>query len=134
MAEKQVKVMIQVQGLNHVSLHVPKEKFEPAIVFYRDVLGLRLVRLQDTAAFLSCGNTVVEILDGGEMSERGGALEHIAFDVDDVEGMVRQCEAAGCPVTTRPKVHVFPGKEPYRVYIAFILGPAGEEVEFFKEL
>ena len=125
---------MKVQGLNHVSLHVPGEKYESTIAFYRDVLGLRPVRLQDNAAFLSCGNTVVEILDGGEDSEKGGSLEHIAFDVEDVDGMIRQCEEAGCPVTMRPKVHVFPGKEPYRVYIAFILGPAGEEVEFFRDL
>ena len=125
---------MQVKGLNHVSLKVPGVKFEETIAFYRDVLGLRLVRLQDNAAFLSCGNTVVEILDGGEDSVRGGALEHIAFDVEDVDGMTEQCKAAGRPVTMQPKVHVFPGKDPYRVYIAFIQGPAGEEVEFFREL
>lgn len=126
--------MYQVLSLNHVSLKVPASMFEETYAFYRDVLGLKLIRLQDGAVFLSCGNTVVEILNTGKDQERGGALDHIAFDVDDVDAMVRKCKALGFAVTMGPKVHVFPGKVPYNVYIAFIQGPAGEEIEFFKEL
>ena len=126
--------MERVSGLNHVSLKVPAEKYAETAAFYQELLGLKIVRVQDDAVFLSCGNTVVEILDGGEDAPRGGALDHIAFDVDDVDAMVRQCAAAGFAVTMQPKVHVFPGAPPYEVYIAFIKGPAGEEVEFFKEL
>jgi methylmalonyl-CoA epimerase len=71
-------------------------------------LGLKLERTERIGdeldvAFLPCGDTLVELLvplgDGGpladELRSRGPAIQHIAFEVDDLEQALRDLAEQG---------------------------------------
>ena len=121
-------------GVHHLSLKTTAGAYLPTVAFYRDILELPVLRVQTGATFLSCGNVVLEILNSGEEREKGGALDHVAFFTPDVDAAIERVRQAGCEITMEPKDHIFPGKTPYAVHIAFFRGPAGEDVELFCEL
>lgn len=124
---------MSVSGIHHISLKVPIDLYDSEVNFYRNLLGLKVVRMQDTAVFLSGGNVIIEILNSGEGYPSRGALDHFAFQTDDVDGLLDTLRRAGYRVTMEPTEHVFTGERPYCVYIAFVEGPAGESIELFKE-
>lgn len=125
--------MAGIHGIHHLSLKAAPAQYEAVIRFYCDVMGLPLLRRQTDAAFISCGNVVLEVLHSGEGRARSGALDHFAFAVENVEEMVEHVRRAGRPITMEPRTHTFDGEQPYTVRIAFFEGPAGESVELFCE-
>lgn len=125
---------MKIKGIHHISLKVPAELYEKTVGFYRDLLGLPVLREQESAVFLSTGNAVLEILPVEQGENGKGALDHFAFETEDVDGLLAELEQAGYAVTMYPTEHTFAGETPYRVYIAFVTGPAGESVELFREL
>lgn len=126
--------MKPICGVHHLSLKAAPGDYPSTVAFYRNVLGLSVLRVQTGATFLSCGNVGLEILDSGDGGERSGALDHLAFYTPDVDGMIAHVRQAGCEITMEPTDHVFSGETPYAVHIAFFRGPAGESVELFCEL
>jgi methylmalonyl-CoA/ethylmalonyl-CoA epimerase len=77
------------------------------IPFYRDVLGMHLVPLDDAdgarIAGLRAGEALVELLEpataespiGKFMTKRGPGIHHVCFEVDDLDGVLERCRAAG---------------------------------------
>ena len=75
--------------------------------FYRDVLGLADVALEDSDGAkivgLAAGPSLVELLEADSPSSpiakflatRGQGIHHICFAVDDLEGTLARCRAAG---------------------------------------
>lgn len=75
--------------------------------FYRDILDLPEVPLDDTdgarIAGLSAGDSLVELLEaespdspiGKFVARRGPGIHHICFAVDDLDGALDRCRAAG---------------------------------------
>jgi len=75
--------------------------------FYRDVLGMPEVPLDDAdgarIAGLAAGESLVELLEaessdspiGKFVAKRGPGIHHICFEVDDLEGTLARCRAAG---------------------------------------
>jgi len=75
--------------------------------FYRDVLGMPEVPLDDAdgarIAGLAAGESLVELLEaetpdspiGRFVAKRGPGIHHVCFAVDDLEGALDRCRAAG---------------------------------------
>ena len=125
---------MRTRGMHHISLKVAEDCYPATVGFYRDLLELKVVRIQDTATFLSSGNVTIEILKSDKVQAEKGAVDHIAFLVDDVDSLLNTLRKAGFRVTMEPTKHTFTGEVPYCVYIAFVVGPAGESIELLKEL
>jgi len=77
------------------------------IPFYRDVLGMDVVPLEDAdgarIAGLAAGDTLIELLEpaidespiGKFIAKRGPGIHHVCFVVEDLEGALDRCRAAG---------------------------------------
>lgn len=75
--------------------------------FYRDVLGMHVVPLDDAdgarIAGLEAGDALVELLEpanpespiGKFVAKRGPGIHHVCFEVDDLVGTLQRCRAAG---------------------------------------
>jgi methylmalonyl-CoA/ethylmalonyl-CoA epimerase len=89
----------------HVGIAV--RALDDILPFYRDLLGLPEVELDDAdgarIAGLAAGDTLVELLEaqhpespiGKFVAKRGPGIHHICFAVDDLDGTLARCRAAG---------------------------------------
>ena len=89
----------------HVGIAV--ESLEAILPFYRDLLGMPEVPLDDAdgaqIAGLAAGESLVELLRPTEsgspigkfLAKRGPGIHHICFVVDDLDGALARCQAAG---------------------------------------
>lgn len=126
-----------IKGVHHIALKCHGvESFNKTIEFYRDVLGLQVVRTwgagNDSGIMLTTGDAMLEIFANADGEPVGGAIRHFALATDDVDECVRAVEAAGCEVFMRPKDIVIASVPAYPARIAFCRGPVNEEIEFFK--
>jgi len=113
---------------------------EKSIAFYRDVLGMQLLRRNDypegkfTLAFLGYGgeeeNTVLELTHNWDTEhyELGNGYGHIAIGVDDVYAACERIRASGGKVVREPG----PMKHGSTV-LAFVEDPDGYKVELLSE-
>lgn len=128
-----------IKGIHHVALKCcGVELFEKTVDFYRNILGLELVRSWGTGTqagvMVDTGGGLIEIFAEGETLLPQGAVRHFALATDDVERCVEAVRAAGYPITDEPHNIVIQSQPPYPVRIAFCIGPVGEEIEFFQVL
>ena len=99
----------------HVGLAV--RALDQILPFYRDILGLPTVPLDDAdgarIAGLAAGESLVELLEpadeqspiGKFLSKRGPGIHHICFAVDDLDGTLERCRAAGVRlIDERPRI------------------------------
>jgi methylmalonyl-CoA/ethylmalonyl-CoA epimerase len=89
----------------HVGIAV--RSLDEILPFYRDLLGLPEVALDDAdgahIAGLAADDTLVELLEaqhpespiGKFVAKRGPGIHHICFAVDDLDGTLARCRAAG---------------------------------------
>lgn len=89
----------------HIGLAV--ESLEAILPLYRDLLGMPEVPLDDAdgarIAGLAAGESLVELLQpqqsespiGKFLAKRGPGIHHICFAVDDLDGTLERCRAAG---------------------------------------
>ena len=89
----------------HVGIAV--RALDEILPFYRDILGLPAVPLDDAdgarIAGLAAGESLVELLEaespdspiGKFVAKRGPGIHHICFVVDDLDGALARCRAAG---------------------------------------
>jgi methylmalonyl-CoA/ethylmalonyl-CoA epimerase len=89
----------------HVGIAV--RALDEILPFYRDILGLPRVPLDDAdgarIAGLAAGESLVELLEGQSpdspiakfVAKKGPGLHHICFAVDDLDGTLSRCRAAG---------------------------------------
>ena len=124
--------------VHHIALI--SDNFERSLEFYTK-LGLTpylawgegkgRIQLMD----LGCGS-YLEIFASGDGSARDkNRYAHLALGVDDVQAAFDKALAAGATVKMAPKVvplDSIPRKATFNC--AFVYGPDGEELEFFKEL
>ena len=123
-----------LKGTHHICLN-PRdaEEFEKAVSFYRDVLGMEVVRSYDGFAMLDTGDGTVMELYIGSREDGTGSINHFAFRTDDVDACVAAVTAAGHPITDGPRNLSLPCDPPYSIRIAFTVGVLGESIEFFQE-
>lgn len=89
----------------HIGIAV--RAIDELIPFYRDVLGMEMVPLDDAdgarIAGLQAGEALVELLEpelpespiGKFIAKRGPGIHHVCFEVDDLVGALDRCRAAG---------------------------------------
>ena len=110
-----------------------------SIDFYRDVLGMHLLRKKDypdgrfTLAFLGYGdessNTVIELTHNWDQDsyDLGNGFGHIAVGVDDVYQACEQVREKGGKVTREP------GPMKYgSTVLAFVEDPDGYKIELLS--
>lgn len=127
-----------IKGVHHIALKcMGVEAFEKTVQFYRDVLGLRVVRAwgegEGSGIMLTTGDAMLEIFASGTDLPGQGAIRHFALATDDVDACARAVEAAGYEVFIQPKDIVIASTPEFPARIAFCHGPVGEEIEFFQE-
>ena len=127
-----------IKGVHHIALKcLGVEAFEKTVQFYRDVLGLRVVRAwgegEGSGIMLTTGDAMLEIFASGTDLPGQGAIRHFALATDDVDACARAVEAAGYEVFIQPKDIVIASTPEFPARIAFCHGPVGEEIEFFQE-
>jgi methylmalonyl-CoA/ethylmalonyl-CoA epimerase len=89
----------------HIGIAV--QSVDALLPFYRDVLGMDVVPLDDAdgarIAGLAAGDALVELLEperadspiGKFIAKRGPGIHHICFAVDDLPAALDRCRAAG---------------------------------------
>ena len=89
----------------HIGLAV--RAIDDLLPFCRNILGLETVPLADSdgarIAGLAAGESLVELLEsdapespiGKFIAKRGPGIHHVCFAVDDLEGTLDRCRAAG---------------------------------------
>ena len=81
------------------------------------------------------GGRIELFANGGDAYAPQGKWVHFALKTDDVEAAYEKALAIGFTSKSAPRVAQLPSA-PYAasIQIAFVYGPDGEEVEFFREL
>lgn len=130
--------VIKGMGFHHIALKC--KDIEKSLAMYR-ALGMKeIVRWGEGEKLV----VMLDVGDGGriELFANGsdeysvnGKWQHFAMCVDDVDAAYATARAAGFGEHTAPKVVALPSSPaPISINIAFVVGPDGEEVEFFKEV
>ena len=101
--------------LSHIGIAV--EALAETLPFFRDVLGLGAVELDDAdgarIAGFSAGESLVELLQAEDpaspiarfITKRGPGVHHICFSVDDLDSMLERCRAAGIKlIDEKPRI------------------------------
>ena len=120
----------------HIGLAV--ESLEALLPLFRDLLGLTPVPLDDAdgarIAGLAAGEALVELLQpmesaspiGKFLAKRGPGIHHICFSVDDLDGTLERCRAAGLRlIDERPRI----GAEGKRIAFLHPASTAGVLIE-----
>lgn len=127
---------VGIKGVHHIAMKAcGVEKFNEVVNFYKNTLGLPVVRTwgegEGSGAMLDTGAGLLEIFADGPAEMEQGAIRHFAFDVEDTDACVEAVRAAGYQITDEPHDIEIPSEPPYPARIAFCIGPVGEEIEFF---
>jgi methylmalonyl-CoA/ethylmalonyl-CoA epimerase len=101
--------------ISHIGVAV--EALAASLPFFRDVLGLTEVELDDADGArivgLSAGEPLVELLEAGDASspigrfvaKRGPGIHHICFSVDDLDATLERCRRAGIQlIDEKPRI------------------------------
>ena len=95
------------RGTRIAHIGIAVEALDRILPFYRDILGLPEVPLEDTDGArivgLSAGESLVELLAskdpaspiGNFRAKRGPGMHHICFAVDDLPATLDRCRRAG---------------------------------------
>ena len=130
--------IIKGAGVHHIALMATD--FEKSLAFYKALGFKEVVRWGDevkTIAMLDIGDGArVELFsNGGDEYPACGKWAHLAVRVDDVEAAFDIAVKAGGVPKIYPKVVPLDSTpEKMSINIAFVYGPSGEELEFFREL
>lgn len=123
-----------IRNIHHVSMKAPsKEKFDEALSFYCDILGLTIHRQWEKGVLINANGCLIEIfLSDVKFSK--GIINHFALGTDDVDKCVQLVREKGYKVLVEPNDKEIPSNPPVKLRMAFVVGPLGEEIEFFKNL
>ena len=125
-------------GFHHIGLKAAD--FEKSQKFYR-ALGLKeIVRWgegpREIVMFdIGDGGRIELFANGGDEFAECGKWVHFAMCVEDVEAAYNIALAAGAQPHIAPKIVPLDSKpEKISINIAFVKGPDGEQIEFFKQV
>lgn len=123
-----------ITGIHHVSMKCgTAEEFARAKDFYLRVLGFSVVREWPEGVMIDSGDGLLEIFCNGTGIRTKGAVRHIAFSTDDVDGIVAKVKTEGYEVFIEPNEITIRSVPEFHARMAFCFGPLGEEIEFFQE-
>jgi lactoylglutathione lyase len=122
-----------VVGLHHAGIVVAD--LERSIAFYADVFGLEVAERLDFGgerlAFLAVGAGRLELIEPARDASgerRTGVVDHVALDVQDLDGLLAHLARHRVTLIDREPVDV-PG---LNARILFCLGPDSERIELFE--
>lgn len=130
--------IINGMGFHHIALKA--SDFEKSFAFYQ-ALGMKCVARWSNA---SGDVAMLDVGDGGRIELFGdgsdeipaiGKWEHFALGVEDVDAAFEKAVSIGAVPRTPPmsvKLNAQPA--PFTIRIAFVKGPDGETIEFFREI
>ena len=120
--------------MHHISMKCStKEEFEKTKDVYLNTLGFPVKRTWPEGIMIDTGSGLLEIFCNGAGIKAKGAIRHIAFSTDDVDGIIAKVRAAGYEVLIEPNDIVIRSEPELHARMAFCYGPLGEEIEFFQE-
>jgi len=94
-------------GAHIAHIGIAVRSVDALVPFYRDVLGMKVVPLDDADGArivgLAAGQALVELLEpakdespiGKFIAKRGPGIHHVCFAVDDLSAVLDRCRAAG---------------------------------------
>lgn len=101
---------MRLERVHHMGMIVPD--LQRAIAGFRDVLGLELDHTEPYGdeleiAFLPCGEVLVELIEpltergfsADWLSANGAGIQHVAFEVEDLEAALHELAARGVRAT-----------------------------------
>jgi methylmalonyl-CoA/ethylmalonyl-CoA epimerase len=95
------------RGTRIAHIGIAVDALDRTLPFYRDVLGLPAVAVDDAdgarIAAVRAGDSLVELLEshdpaspiGKFVSTRGPGIHHVCFAVDDLDATLQRCRSAG---------------------------------------
>ena len=125
-------------GVHHLALSAAD--YDKSIKFYTEGLGFEVVASwgegTGRAALLDIGNgSHFEIFaNGNANAPKDVKFVHFALATSDPDLAYSNALAAGATSQMEPKSLEIPANPPMPVRIAFVVGPDGEVLEFFKVL
>ena len=125
-------------GIHHLAVAV--SDYDKSMKFYIEGLGFEKVAEwgegTGRASLLDIGNgSHFELFANGNANEEKDAkFLHFAFATTDPDTAYNNAIAAGATSHMEPKTLDIPATPPLPVRIAFVKGPDGELLEFFKVL
>lgn len=121
-----------MQGIHHVSMKCRNaEEYAKVREFYRDVLGLSIMKECENCTLFDTGSGIVEIFRNKTGKPDKGILAHFAFAAENVDACADAVRKAGYEIFIEPKDTEIGGDPAFPARIAFCKGPLGEEIEFF---
>ena len=127
-----------VSGFHHVALKCAD--LEKSLKMYK-ALGLEEFARwgEGSGEIVMCnvgdGGKIEFFADGGDAFSVNGKWQHFALRVEDVDAAYNTALAAGFVHKLAPTTIPLDSKpEKLTIRIAFVIGPDGEELEFFREL
>lgn len=130
--------MSKITGFHHIALHA--SDFDKTVEFYKTLGLTERVSWGEgdgRAVMLDMGDGgCIEVFAGGEKHDRvDERFLHLAFRADDVDSAYETAIKAGA-VTKREPYEASPpdAVPPIKMRVAFVYGPDGELLEFFKEV
>ena|ERR1043166_2809027 len=99
--------MVKPRGTVIAHIGIAVRGLDESVSFYRDVLGLPDVPLDDSDGAkivgLAAGQSLVELLEaespdspiGRFVAKRGPGIHHVCFAVDDLDGTLARCRTYG---------------------------------------
>ena len=124
-----------IQGVHHIALKPTAEQYSSVVELYTKVLGMEVTKSWGDpnmpCLMVSCGdNSCLEIIPEKEMSQKGGALNHLALATDKVDEAIARVREAGYDIAIEPNDMELAGSP---IRIAFFWGPMNEYIELFWE-
>lgn len=137
-AKKRDPKALQSPGLHHIA--VKASDYDRSLRFYQEGIGLKRVygwgQGDSRASLLDMGDgNYIELFAGGKPRPADApepVVLHFALRSADPVAAYNKAIAAGAKSQMEPKELNLPGEPPIKVHIAFVVGPDGEVIEFFK--
>jgi methylmalonyl-CoA epimerase len=130
------------RGARIAHLGIAVRSLDETLPFYREILGMPDVPLDDAdgarIAGLQAGESLVELLEASEpgspiakfLDRRGPGIHHVCFVVDDLDGSLDRCRAAGLRlIDETPRI----GAEGKRIAFIHPASTGGVLVELTEE-
>ncbi len=132
--------VVHGMGFHHIALRC--KDFEKSVKFYEAISCVKVAEWGDEIKKIA----MVDLGDGGRIELFSGGIEdkvesatqsgewfHFAIKADDPDVAFSAAIAAGATEKIAPYDTVLKSDPPMHVRLAFVYGPSGEVIEFFKQ-